>query len=166
MSETVQIANAKLQTVLVALRELGKSTVPMALAVRMVKTQKAITDHLQAVSEVNNALIEKYGETQENGQTHVTPEMEWWDKFVEAANTLNMVEFDLGAPFDLYEQIREEAGTNEIKAVYGWTPDVKTPVAITPNIMADADALLVVHPFDAPEEAKIIGHIEPVEEIE
>lgn len=134
----VHIENRRLQGVLSALRELGKTTVPAKVLLKMVKTQKSIIGHLEAVEETSNALIVKYGELDENGNKHVTPEMEGWSSFQEEANDLNLVEFDVGEPFVLYE--RERDG----ETVVGWSDPVKTPLELTANLIVDVGDLLLI----------------------
>ena len=150
---TVSVPNMSLQTLMAALRVCGSTTVPMALAIRMLETQKSIVTHLQMVNEVNNSLVEKYGEALENGQYQVTPELKGWAQFQIEANALTLVEFDVGEPFILYHR----------EGKFGWTKEVKTPVAITPNVMVDMGDLLVIEGLG---DNQVAGHIEPTDEVE
>lgn len=134
----VHIENRRLGGVLNALRELGRTTVPAGVLIRMVQTQKSIINHIETIQETNNLLIKKYGETDEEGQEHVTPEMDGWDQFQEEAADLNLVKFDCGSPFVLYE--REQDG----ETVLGWTDPVKTPLELTANVIVDAGDIIVI----------------------
>ncbi len=142
-----QIANSKLKSVLAALRECGKTAVPMPLALRMVTVQKTLGSHLEVVSEVNDELIEKYGEKNGTGQAHIGGDMAGWPMFVKESNELMGVEFDVGDPFVLFKKNDD----------FGWTEDVKTPVLITPNVMVDMDDLLEVRGPESPESSEKKG---------
>lgn len=160
--ETVSIMNARLQPVLASLREIGNDLPPMNISVRMSKMQRRITDHLQDVQDLSNRLIEKFGETNpETGKFHVDPDMEGWVEFLQAADELNALEFEVGEPFVLYPGV-----TDEGKEVYGWTPDVKKPVGISPNVLVDMHDLLVIFEEEEVDEAEVVAHIEPADEVE
>lgn len=152
----VHIENRRLQGVLAALRELGKTTIPASVLLKMIKTQKTIIQHLEAVQETNNALIAKYGEVDEaSGQAHVTPEMDTWNEFQREAVVLTMVEFDVGEPFMLYERKDEN---DEI--VIGWSDPVKTPLDLTANLIVDAGDIIVIDLLEPEaEEAQVVGGI-------
>ncbi len=92
-----QIENRRLQGALATLRELGQTTVPAAVLLKMVKTQKTIIAHIETLNETNNLLIKKYGELGEDGNEHVTPEMDGWGEFQKEATDLTLVEFDVDA---------------------------------------------------------------------
>ncbi|MEE8607961.1 MAG: hypothetical protein V3S55_10160 [Nitrospiraceae bacterium] len=135
----VHIENRRLQGVLNAMRRLGETTIPARVLLKMVKTQKTIITHLETINETNNALIKQHGETDpDTGSDHVTPEMDGWVEFQQQASILNMVEFNCGEPFVLYE--REQEG----ETVIGWSDPVKTPLDITANLIVDAGDLLVI----------------------
>ena len=135
----VHIENRRLTGVLNALRELGKTTVPAGVLIRMVQTQKSLISHLEIVQETNNLLIKKYGEVGDDGQENITPEMDGWADFQEEATALNLVEYDCGSPFVLYERVNDEGET-----VIGWTDPVKTSLELTANVIVDAGDLIVI----------------------
>lgn len=145
----VHIENRRLKGVLNALRQLGETTVPVKVRLKMVRTQKTIISHLEAINETNNALIKQHGEPGEDGADHVTPEMDGWAEFQQEAGILNMVEFDCGEPFVLYERVQDG------ETVIGWTDPVKTPLDVTANLIVDAGDLLLIDailPDDTDEE--------------
>lgn len=155
----VSIRGDQLQGVITALRACGDTRIPMKIALRMSGVQKKIVERLQESQELNNKLIERYGEPSEHGQHSVGPEMKEWNEYLVENRELNDQELDLGEPFVLYEKGDE----------YGWTADVKTPVVITANVITDMDILLEIREEGwntAPEEEpepEVIGHIEPTE---
>lgn len=156
----VHIENRRLGGVLNALRELGSTTVPASVLIRMVQTQKSIISHLETIQETNNLLIKKYGEVGEDGQERITPEMDGWAQFQEEAGDLNLVEYDCGAPFVIYE--REQDG----ETVVGWTDPVKTSLELTANVIVDAgDIILIDAILDeksaGQSEGQVVGSITP-----
>ena len=155
--DTVHTQNRRLQGVLIALRELGQTTIPALVLLKMVKTQKTIMRHLETVQETNNLLIKKHGEVnEETGGDHITPEMDGWAEFQQEASILQLVEFDVGEPFVLYER---EHVPGEV--VVGWTDPVKTPLELSANVIVDMGDLLVIDLLASEvEEDKIAGHIE------
>ncbi len=144
--------NGKLKTVLAALRTCGNTTVPMGLAIRMAETQKNIVTRIEYMIGINNDLIKKFGEPNGAGDHHVSPEMPGWKDYVKSNRELEELEFELGEAFVLYQKDDK----------FGWTPEVKTPIAVTPNTMVDMGSLLVIQ---APKDP-VAGHIEPADEVE
>jgi len=155
----IHIENRRLQGVLNALRQLGQTTVPALVLIKMVNTQKRIIQHLETIRETNDTLIKQYGEADPGtGSEHVTPEMDGWEDFQREASILNMVEFDCGEPFVLYE--REVDGETAI----GWTDPVKTPLELTANLLVDAGDLLVIDLLLPEEEQVHIVWPEPADQ--
>jgi hypothetical protein len=155
----VLIPNTKIQNVLAQLRELGQKSVPGNVLLQMVKVQSRIIEHIEAVQATNLELIKQYGEEdKEHGGYHVTPEMDGWPSFQQEAQALNLAEFDAGEPFVLYQ--REQDG----EIVIGWTDPVKTPLALSPNILVDVGDIVVVDTGEEEEEeGQVVGHIGPEE---
>ncbi len=149
------IANSKLTNVLAALRDCGKTTVPMGLALQMVDKQKTVESCIESMNNVNNTIIERHGDLNDAGQYCVSPQNSGWMGYVKEYSELLQIKVDLGEPFVLYQK---QDGDN---MVLGWTEDVKTPVTLTPNIMADMDELLVVtKAAEEKDNVQLAGNIE------
>ncbi len=130
----VSVANENLKKVLDRLRELGETTVPISIAMRMIEVQKKIISHLENVNELQNGLIARYGEETGFGHSQVGPRMNGFPAYKKDLEDLMNMEYSLGEPFVLYEKDDE----------FGWTEDVKVSLEITPNLIVDMEDFLVI----------------------
>ena len=130
----ITITNRELAGAQAALRECGKTTVPMGVALRMVAVQRLLKDRIEDVNACNKDLVELHG-TPAKGEekaTQVSDEMAGWQAYLDAFSDLMDTDFQVPDHFTLYEKGDK----------YGWTENVKTPIALTPNTIVDMGALL------------------------
>lgn len=142
----VTLTNKELAAAHVALRQCGKTTIPMGVALRMVAVQRLLKGRIDDVNEVNKGLIEAHG-TPAEGQdtaTIITDEMAGWQSYQDAFDDLMDDEFSVPDHFILYQKDDK----------YGWSENVKTPIALTPNTIVDMVALLEVKGPAKPKKAK------------
>jgi len=141
----VRIQNNKLAGAQAALRECGNTRIPMAVALRMVSVQRLITDRIDDVNEINQGLVERYGEPGEGEEkaTQVNSEMPGWFAYVAAFNDLMNEELEVSEQFVLYQDGDK----------VGWSKAEMNGLSLTPNAIMDMAALLRIEDLadEAPE---------------
>ena len=132
----VTLTNRELAGAQRGLRECGKTTVPMAVALRMVAVQRLLKDRIDDVNACNKDLVELHGTPAEGEETatQVSDEMPGYQPYLDAFGELMDAEFGVPDHFTLYQKGDQ----------YGWTENVKTPISLTPNTIMDMAALLEV----------------------
>ena len=132
----VTLTNRELGAAQAALRVCGNTSVPMAVAMRMVDVQHLLKDRIDKVNEVNKTLIERHGTPAEGEEkaTRVSDEMPGFHAYLDEFKELMDTEFEVNDHFILYQKGDE----------FGWTENVKTPIALTPNTIFDMASLLEI----------------------
>ena len=141
----VRIKNKDLAGAQAALRECGNTRIPMAVALRMVSVQRLIKDRIDDVNEVNEGLVERYGDPGEGEETatQVNSGMPGWFGYVAAFNELMGQELEVSEGFVLYQDGDK----------VGWSKDDVNGLSLTPNAIVDMADLLRVEDLadEAPE---------------
>ena len=145
----VLVENSALGLRLEALRDCGKTTIPMKIALRMKDVQQVIRIQQAKNGEINNDLIERLGE----GKGTVLPGMQGWAEFARETNELQGFKCNLGESFVLYSK---DDPNDEDEVTLCWKRDMKNTIELTANVMADMGDLLVIreHDYEEEEEAK------------
>ena len=132
----VTVTNRELAAAQKALRECGSTRIPMGVALRMVSVQRLIKDRIDDVNEINKGLVEEHGTPPEGREvaTEVSDEMPGFQPYLDAFGELMDEKFSIPDHFILYQKDDK----------YGWTENVKTPIALTPNAIVDMGDLLEI----------------------
>ncbi len=131
------VKNIFIKDKLAALRECGKTTPPMHIAMEMVKLQKLMLYQLDDISELNNGLISKYGE-EKDGTQAIGPTSPGWKAYAKGYTELMELEVELGDPFVIYQEDGE----------ISWDEDGQNTIILSPNVIVDMGDLLDIRILD------------------
>lgn len=142
----IKILNRDAKAVKAALLEVGRTRLPMPLALKMAKTQVKIDDELRATEIARVGLVASLA----NGSKEMDASHENWSSFVDGFNALMEQGFKVEGPFVLWHR---PAANGIDEDAYSWHPSFKTLIPeYEPNVLADLWPLLNVK--DAPAEEK------------
>lgn len=122
----MKIQNKDVRLAIEALELIGRTALPIPIAVRMAKLRQNLAAHSQAVETTRAALATRHkGDADELDAKHPA-----WEQFVEEYNELYEQEYQLDYHFVLYH--RQKNGNDE----YAWTDNFKKPLTdIEPNVI-------------------------------
>lgn len=128
MSRTIK--NADLHSAIGSLAAVGKTALPMPLALRMAKLRRNLEDHEKAVEETRAGIFERVA----NGKQEIKSTDPEFKEYSDAYGDLMDIEYALGDHFVLYTMTKDD------ETQFSWSPpkDGKFKTKLTdlePNVL-------------------------------